>query len=333
MIDNSTTKKVSIIVPIYNVEHYLQECIDSIVCQTHNNIEIILVDDGSPDKSGIIADNNALEDERIKVIHKKNGGVSSARNAGLAAITGDYFCFADADDKLEPNYIEYLLRLAIDNQADISITTELFTTFNKTSISNDYIQIVNGKEAACLILCYRMPIGVYCKLFSKDILNKGAHFEESLFIGEGFNFNVDAFILADKVAVGHKRVYFYRRDNEDSAMTRFNINKIRCALTAIDYIENKHKELDIYFKRCVQFARWHTSCDMLSFMTNANAHKNYPNEYEQCRQKARKDAFVAFKVNTSSRERFKSLITFIYPNTLAYLIKWRGNLYKRLKNK
>ena len=96
------TGVISIIVPIYKVESYLDECVTSIVNQTYRNIQIILVDDGSPDRCGKICDDWMLKDKRITVIHKENGGLSDARNAGLEKATGDYIAFVDSDDWIEP---------------------------------------------------------------------------------------------------------------------------------------------------------------------------------------------------------------------------------------
>ena len=104
-------KMVSVIIPIYNVENFVEKCIESILFQTIQNLEIILVDDGSSDGSGDICDVYAKKDARIKVIHKKNGGVSSARNMGISNATGEYICFVDGDDFVADDYIEYLLRL------------------------------------------------------------------------------------------------------------------------------------------------------------------------------------------------------------------------------
>ena len=101
--------KVSIIVPIYNVEKYLSKCIESILSQTYKNIEIILVDDGSPDNSPQICDEYAKKDDRIIVIHKANGGVSSARNAGIDIATGKYIGFVDPDDYIENNMYELMV--------------------------------------------------------------------------------------------------------------------------------------------------------------------------------------------------------------------------------
>ena len=113
--------KVSVIVPIYNVEKYLPQLLDSLVSQSLREIEIILVDDGSPDGCGIICDNYANNDPRIKVIHKKNGGVSAARNDGLKETTGDYVIFCDSDDWLPLNALEILWNKGNEENADIVI--------------------------------------------------------------------------------------------------------------------------------------------------------------------------------------------------------------------
>lgn len=110
---------VSVIVPVYKVEKYLHRCIDSIINQTYKNLEIILVDDGSPDNCGKICDEYAEKDNRIKVIHKSNGGLSSARNAGLDVANGDYVYFVDSDDYIDTKLVEDNLNLAIEHDADM----------------------------------------------------------------------------------------------------------------------------------------------------------------------------------------------------------------------
>ena len=96
---------ISVIIPVYKVQDYLPKCIESVLQQTYHNLEIILVDDGSPDKCGKICDSYARKDERIRVVHKTNGGLASARNAGLECATGDYVCFIDSDDWITKNEI------------------------------------------------------------------------------------------------------------------------------------------------------------------------------------------------------------------------------------
>ncbi|WP_027216421.1 glycosyltransferase family 2 protein [Butyrivibrio fibrisolvens] len=112
---------VSVIVPIYNVEDYLPKCIDSIICQTYKNIEIILVDDGSPDSCGQICENYKKKDSRIKVIHKENGGLSDARNAGICRAKGSYYVFIDSDDYIHERMIETLVEGVVSTGADIAV--------------------------------------------------------------------------------------------------------------------------------------------------------------------------------------------------------------------
>ena len=126
---------VTVIVPIYKVEKYLHRCIDSIINQTYSNLEIILVDDGSPDSCGAICDEYARIDNRIVVIHKANGGLSDARNAGLDIMHGSFVTFVDSDDYISLDYVERLHKVLKDNNADISVCAEAYV-----------LELPNGKE-------------------------------------------------------------------------------------------------------------------------------------------------------------------------------------------
>ena len=114
-----TTPLISVIVPVYNVAAYLPGCLDSILAQSHTNIEIIVIDDGSTDESGQICDDYALKDSRIRVIHKANGGLSDARNAGMYIMTGDYVSFVDSDDRVAPDFLATLLSAMKTHNAEI----------------------------------------------------------------------------------------------------------------------------------------------------------------------------------------------------------------------
>lgn len=142
------TEKISVIVPVYNVEKYLVRCVDSIVNQTYENLEIILVDDGSPDASGSICD--SFTDPRIRVIHKENGGLSSARNAGLDIATGDYIGFIDSDDWIAPDMYETMLRMAKEAQAGIVCVgnweVDSKTGEKKLGICPEKTEVVSGEE-------------------------------------------------------------------------------------------------------------------------------------------------------------------------------------------
>lgn len=114
--------KISVIVPVFNKQEYLNRCVESLLCQTHKNIEIILIDDGSTDNSGAICDQLKTQDPRIRVVHKENGGLSSARNAGIEEANGDYIGFVDADDSVDENMYECLLEGAKKYDADIVLS-------------------------------------------------------------------------------------------------------------------------------------------------------------------------------------------------------------------
>lgn len=141
-------KKISVIVPIYNVELYLRRCVDSILAQTYKNIEVILVDDGSPDGCPAICDDFARQDSRVKVIHKKNGGLSSARNTGLDyLLTGDYITFVDSDDWIAPDYYEYCMGLLEEHKADVAQIDYTFASDTKVEKQNpaEHVEVFKGR--------------------------------------------------------------------------------------------------------------------------------------------------------------------------------------------
>ncbi|HIW85509.1 MAG TPA: glycosyltransferase [Candidatus Eubacterium faecipullorum] len=163
--------KISVIVPVYKTEKFLDRCVQSIVNQTYRNLEIILVDDGSPDNGPAMCDEWAKKDERIKVIHKINGGLSSARNAGLDSATGDYVMFADSDDYLELDMIEFLYDLIINYNADISRCSFYFDENGQCTeeIKDDSIKLPNYNELIIDLLNCTYTSGVaWNKLFKAD---------------------------------------------------------------------------------------------------------------------------------------------------------------------
>lgn len=217
--------KVSIIVPIYKVEKYLAECVDSLLCQTYRDLEIILVDDGSPDACGEICDNYRERDERIKVLHKENGGQSSARNAGLGLATGEYVLFMDSDDYLPRNAVEILVGNIGDldfvhayglNFADdrkLSKEREA-STVKKYTYSGVYQGHVLLKE---LLTHNDYVAGVPHYLYRRSFLTENhLTFYEGI-IHEDEEFTARAFLLSEKCAVLPLVLYMHRV-REDSTM-------------------------------------------------------------------------------------------------------------------
>lgn len=167
---------VSIIVPVYNVEEYLERCIKSILSQTYKNIEILLIDDGSTDSSREICDYYQTVDNRIKVFHKSNGGLSDARNFGIEKSNGDYLTFLDSDDWIDKYYVEKLLLLCQKYDADISICNYL-ATYNEMDVINrnnaEKILLVTNHEAMKYFFTkYNTQFTIACaKLYSKSLFN------------------------------------------------------------------------------------------------------------------------------------------------------------------
>ena len=215
---------ISVIVPVYNVQKYLRRCIDSILNQTYRNLEIILVDDGSSDESGAICDNYASEDNRIKVIHKSNGGLSSARNAGILESTGNYICFVDSDDWLDERYVEVLYKLINTHQADISACRFCEAvegqpvTENKLSVNS----LVITDNLMLHAITEKTYAGFACnKLFqSKIIKDNNLLFDEKIFNGEDLPFTVDYLRYCSKVAYTPSQLYYYNIRPQSITTTR-----------------------------------------------------------------------------------------------------------------
>ena len=205
-------KKISVIVPIFKVEQYLENCINSIINQTYENLEIILVDDGSPDNCGAICDELAIKDNRIKVIHKENGGLSSARNAGLDIATGDLIAFIDSDDWIEPEMLTVLERILSENNADFSVCG-MIADFgdavikNKSSVSN--VVKVNKPEIFNLILNAPTFYGyAWNKLYRREIIGD-LRFDESLMSCEDLDFCVRLAAKSNSAVFTNEKFYHY----------------------------------------------------------------------------------------------------------------------------
>ena len=216
-------KLISIIVPIYGVEKYIKKCVDSILSQTYNEIEVILVDDGSPDRCPSICDEYAKKDSRVRVIHKKNGGLVSARQAGLKVARGDYIGFVDGDDWIEPNMYQEVATI-IERFCPDMVVTEFYSEFDThIEISNQifedefYIKerlnaeiyprmLFNGKF-------YQFGINPNCwsKVFKKELLKKHlTQVDTQIKMGEDAAFTYPCMLDAKYICYINKPLYHYR---------------------------------------------------------------------------------------------------------------------------
>ena len=203
---------ISVIIPVYKAEGYLERCVGSIRNQKYRNLEIILVDDGSPDESGAMCDRFAQEDSRIRVLHEKNGGPASARNAGLNAMTGEYVAFVDSDDDIIPDMFRNLYDLCREHHADIACCNTIKVNdrgpcgyFNDNL--NDFL-ILNKKEAVReLMENYRVTDSLWDKLYHKRIFEGLRMIEGVLY--EDFDILCQCMHRADRVVYTGKPMYHY----------------------------------------------------------------------------------------------------------------------------
>ena len=239
-------KKISVIVPIYNVEKYLSQCIDSIINQTYKNLEIILVNDGSPDKCGAICDEYSNKDERIKVIHKKNGGLSDARNAGLDIATGDFISFVDSDDWIDIDTYEIMMNNIIKYNADIAVSNinYVYDEKSKPKYNEENIHIFNREEAMNeLIHDGLVQAVVWNKIYKKELLYNMKFKVGKLNEDEFFTYKICA--RAEKIVYIPNTLYQYRQ-RENSIMSTYSLKRldsVEALYERLNFIKNEFPTL------------------------------------------------------------------------------------------
>lgn len=222
---------VSIIVPVYNTASYLRECMDSILCQTYENLEIILINDGSTDESGAICDEYVIRDKRVQVFHQKNIGVSSARNLGIEKATGKYLQFVDSDDVLSPNITKFLVDQLESNEVQLAIcNVEHFSSIPDLPLSLNIRNIIPGIKSVssfailpCDINDKRYGHGFheiacpYARIFVRDIVVRfEIRFPVDVFFTEDVVFVYAYLSKIEKICSSDKVFYYYREHSTNS---------------------------------------------------------------------------------------------------------------------
>ena len=253
--------KVSVIVPVYNVEKYLKRCVDSIRSQTYTNIEIILVDDGSKDSSGKICDEYAEQDDRVKVVHKENGGLGFARNSGLEIASGDYVTFIDGDDSITADHIEKMVSSLEKVDADTCLAghTKIYANSKVEHVNVCAGRVFSGEEVKNEILTRMVgsnpdgsdyiEMSACMVLLSKNIIddyNIRFHSERE-FISEDLIFDFDYYLKSKKTVVIDDVGYYYY-DNEGSLTTKYNPNRFEKQKIMTREVIRRTKEIGIYGK-------------------------------------------------------------------------------------
>ncbi len=225
--------KISIIVPVYKVEKYIHKCIDSILSQDFTDFEVILVDDGSPDNCGKICDEYASKDSRVKVIHKENGGLSSARNAGIDIATGDYIGFVDSDDYISADMYSKMYISAVENSADI-VACNLVHEYERTEKKPNKLKVFskeqndlildNYKGMECLLLRRYFDNAAWNKLYLRALFT-GVRFPEGRLFEDIFTV-YKLFSKASKVIYIHDPLYYYLQRYESIMGQKFSNKKL-----------------------------------------------------------------------------------------------------------
>ena len=308
---------VSVIVPVYNVEKYIEKCVRTIMEQDHKNLEIILVDDGTKDSSGQIIDELAQQDHRIHVIHKENGGVATARNRGLDVATGEYIVFVDGDDYVEKEYVSYLVDLAEHTGCDMAVSRNHYSLLNKSQIREDHRYVASAERAIEDIYLMKLNEAVWNKLYRHDFLKeKGIRFNEQIWYGEGMLFNIECLQFVDKIAVGERRIY-HQIPNPDSAMRKFNLESNFCGIRSLELQKEKWKKTNegiekawVYHYRCF-------SDSILNGLVRSDMVREHREVYKKCIKNLRSDIMVPLRVDIPLKRKAYYLVAAVCPVILA----------------
>ena len=223
-------KLLSFILPIYKVEAYLPQCVDSILSQMNPACEIILVNDGSPDGCGAICDGYAAKYENIQVIHKENGGLSSARNAGLEQAAGRYILFVDSDDYIEPGSVEKILAWIDSTDADVAfmLSRKVYPDGTSEPLGENLVRSEIRDRAPVEVLrflasCPKFPASAWGKIYRRDFLvEHGFHYPHDRRLSEDLMYSLDLFLTAEKFDYLDFPYYCYRQNRAGSICNTVN---------------------------------------------------------------------------------------------------------------
>ena len=299
--------KVTVIVPVYKVEAYLHRCIDSIINQTYKNLEIILVDDGSPDRCGEICEEYATKDERIIVIHQKNQGLSCARNTGLDIASGEYIAYVDSDDYLDTTMFDKMMKFILKHDLEIMEIEPKNST--KNIVFDDSFILENPIDATKRIL-KNTSFSVWRRIFKRSLVND-LRFIPGLIHQDVF-YLVDILKRIKMNGYLSSPLYFYNTENISIQRSAYSIKKINTAVRATNYIKDNILESESLKKTLENYILYHYTDHFfqLSRNTNLDPQKKY-------RKMIKKDIFNS--LNTENLN-LRTLLILILPTKLVEII-------------
>lgn len=301
---------ISIIVPIYNVEQYLNKCVDSIIHQSYSKLEIILVDDGSPDKCGEICNEYAAKDNRVKVVHKKNGGLSDARNAGIELAKGEWITFVDSDDYISVDYVETLYGLVAKNECKVGVACVQYVYDGNVPPIHQraYQEYIFDKWKGIEEMFYQelFDTMAWCKIYHKSLFETGIRYPYGIYY-EDLPTTYLLFLHTDSIAFCNKKIYYYLQRKNSIERQTFNALKLESALEVLKKINKDSDKLKPVYRAL--------RCRLLSFCFHIllEMPSNYPDErkeilLEYVKQNRLK---VLFDIKARKKARIGALLSYL----------------------
>ncbi len=268
---------VSIIIPAYNVDNYLEECVNSLLCQTYTNYEVIIIDDGSIDNTYYIGKHLTVESAKVKLFHQENQGVSIARNIGMQKANGEFFVFVDADDIVAPRYIETLVACAKKSDMGMAgFTSERGEIATKVSMNTVDIRASDMIES---ILCGTNYDGyLWNKIFQRKIIeNNNLKFQKNIVVWEDLLFVLQYLRNCDKVTISGEKLYYYRY-REGSAVNNTRLDKYRSKYEVMEKIKEQNFSYTEQSRKKMSFLYFET---MFSYLNQILIRENKTNKLEE----------------------------------------------------
>lgn len=313
---------ISVIVPVYKVENYIDKCVRSLLMQTYKDYEVILVDDGSPDKCPLICDRYADENDCVRTLHKTNGGLSDARNYGVAHAKGEFVTFVDSDDFVDIEYLETLYRLLKKNDCDIAVTGIETFLDNTPNIKNDNIkEFVYSKQEALEKMLYQNTLDTSaCAMLIPTEIVRSFPFPVGKYHEDEFT-TYKYYSSAERVAVTTKKQYFYLQ-RDGSIMHVFgksSMDELDAADNLVEYCKQNYSNL----VAAAESKKFSDYCQVL--LSNPNIKKEYPDVYNRIYLYLKKKSMqILFDKKCRKKNRLAAMLLLISDNLLQI-----ANRFKR----
>lgn len=337
---------VSIIVPVYNSEKTLSRCIESILNQSYSEFELLLIDDGSSDKSYTICQEYSICDERVRLYHQENRGASSARNLGLEHVTGEYIMFVDADDHIEIDMLSVLLNYAVKEQAEFIMCGMVLDIYNKNGVLKTSIthtnphRVITGNanipEGIVDLVESEKISGPCCKLIKASIINEHKlRMPTHIALQEDLYFNLNVLSLVNKICIISEVLYHYNRGFGETVTTRYYASRYEMTNEVHDLL------LDYYISRCRDF----NVIKKINYIYIKNTYAALINLFHpKCKLRYRekikyiKNITTSYKFNNTMKSAYKSgakyrALKIVLETKSVFLIYYISKLFYLLKNK